>query len=129
MLNMLQQSGAAWRTLKTYEKFTETLSDDQKEMLSDIKTSLRGIGEGFVPDELKPIFHYVMTDDGEPTVIKAIGAAMHPAVKGSLAGFLPFNSNEDSEHDVEIDRNDSLITIRCRDCGFIAQYDISNQSE
>jgi predicted Zn-ribbon and HTH transcriptional regulator len=126
VLDMLKQSGAAWTILRKLEKFNDTLSDDQKEMISDIKTSLRGIGDGIVPAEVQPIFHYVLDDNGEPAVVKAIGAVMHPTVRSSLAGLLPNSgSNGGTEADI---LDDGTRTIKCRECGFVAQYGLNEAS-
>jgi hypothetical protein len=123
MFEIVKQSGTAWRTLRRLEDFEKSLTDDQKALLSEIKTSLRGMSKGVVPDDIRPVVDYVLADDGESTMIKAIGAVMHPAVKSSLAG-IKGSFSSDSHVQPE---STQPFTVVCRNCGFVAQYGLTEQ--
>jgi hypothetical protein len=121
MFEIVKQSGTAWRTLRRLEDFERSLTEDQKALLSEVKTSLRGMSKGVVPDDIRPVVDYVLADDGESTMIKAIGAVMHPAVKSSLAGIKGAISPDSHGQQDESEP----FTVVCRNCGFVAQYGLT----
>lgn len=118
MLDAIKQAGAGYKLLRMIESFNATLSDEQKALLGDMKTSARGMAATVIPEDVRPIVDYVLADDGDPIIIKAIGAYMHPAVKTTLGQLTAPTTSPSAE---------GGVTIQCRECGHVAQYGLTEQ--
>ncbi len=116
MFDAIKSAGKAYSMLRLSERFSATLTDEQKEIISEMKTFARGMAGNILPEDSLPILDYVLQDDGDPIVVKAIGAYFHPAVKETLGQFLPQPGAEQATVQSE------PVSIRCRKCGHFAQY-------
>lgn len=113
MLEAIRHAGGAYRAAQEWTAFYDSLSDEQKQMLASLQTSVKGIVGSVVPDEIRPVVEHVFANDGDPVVVKMIGAWLHPGVKQSLVNLLP-HSHEP-------------MTIKCRFCQQVAIYGLEDQ--
>lgn len=116
MLDAIKQAGAGYKLLRMVESFNKTLTEEQIEMIGSMKMAARGMAATVVPEDVRPIVDYVLADDDEPVIIKAIGAYMHPAVKTTLGQLTaPTTPALDG----------AGVTIQCRACNHVAQYGLT----
>jgi hypothetical protein len=122
VLDAIKQAGTGYKLLRMVDSFNATLSDEQQKMISDMKVVAGGMATQILPEDTRPILEYVLSDNGEPTVIKAIGAYFHPAVKQTLGQLAAPQDLVETEDTTSI----QPIAIKCRKCGHLAQYGLED---
>jgi hypothetical protein len=123
MLDAIKQAGTAYKMVRLTDQFAKTLTPEQKGMLDEMKASARGMAGNFLPEEAQPILDYVLADDGDSIVVKAIGAYFHPTVKQTLGQLLPQPDTQQATHENE------PVSVRCRKCGHMAQYGLHDVTD
>jgi uncharacterized Fe-S center protein len=119
VLDAIKQAGTGYKLLRMVESFNATLSEEQKQMIIQMKATAGGMAAQVLPEDTRPILDYVLADDGEPVVIKAIGAYFHPAVKQTLGTLA-------ASHAPVVEETTAPITIKCRECGHVGQYGLED---